>query len=246
MIAGVDGCQAGWLVALAASTPAAGVLASVRLCLCAEFVSVVELTAGCACVAVDIPIGLPSGAQPRPCDLAARQRLGGAAAARVFFAPPRGTLTAQSPQQFQSLHRQLTGKAASLPVWGIVPKLREVDATMTPQLQQRIIEVHPELVWQRLANAALPSKHQPAGLAQRHALLAARLPELARLLEWRKRLGRAAAEDDLLDALVCLVAAHELQPLLHQPSDRIDQTARRLPVGPVTLDERGLRMEIWC
>lgn len=245
MIAGVDGCKAGWLVALAQET-ADGSLGTVRLCLCADFAAVVLLTAECVCVAVDIPIGLPSGPEPRACDLAARQRLGGTARARVFPTPPRGTLSAESPRQFQSLHRQLTGRAASLPVWGIVPKLREVDAAMTPQLQRRIVEVHPELVWQRLAAGTLSSKHQRAGLAERRALLEPRVPELARLCAWRERLGRAATADDLLDTLVCLSAAHELQSLLHSPTDQIDQSGRRLPVGPVPLDKRGLRMEIWC
>ena len=59
-----------------------------------------------------------------------------------------------------------------MPVWGIVPKLREVDAVMTPGLQKRVMEFHPGLVWKRLAGRVLAPKHGARGAVQRLAVLA--------------------------------------------------------------------------
>ena len=123
-------------------------------------------------------------------------------------------------------------------MWGLVDKLRQVDQAMTPGLQDRVMEFHPELAWQQLNGATpLVSKHLAEGLAQRQALLRPQVPELDQLAAWKQRLGRAAGLDDLLDALVGLAAAQAFV-------DGLD-TSRRIPSKNPPLDERGLRMEIW-
>jgi predicted RNase H-like nuclease len=186
---------------------------------------------------VDMPIGLPTGSDLRLCDGIARQKLG-ATSNRLFLAPPRSTLRAATAQEFQRLHREATRHGAGLPVWGLVEKLRQVDRAMTPALQDRVMEFHPELAWQHLnGGTPLVSKHQPEGLAQRQALLRPHVPELDQLTAWKQRLGRAAGPDDLLDALVGLAAA---QAFVDGPD-----TSRRTPAEHPPLDERGLRMEIW-
>jgi predicted RNase H-like nuclease len=49
------------------------------------------------------------------------------------------------------MHREIRGKGSGLPVWGIVPKMLEVNRLMEervandPAVQGRIIEFHPEL-----------------------------------------------------------------------------------------------------
>ena len=90
-------------------------------------------------IAVDMPIGLPDGAEPRACDLEAQQALGRQRGS-IFLAPPRATLSARDPREFQRIHRSLRGVGAGLPVWGIVPKMREVNRALEadPELQKRV------------------------------------------------------------------------------------------------------------
>ncbi|MBX7131529.1 MAG: DUF429 domain-containing protein [Fimbriimonadaceae bacterium] len=224
MLAGVDGCRGGWVVALAPTWPGA-----IRLEIAKNFSAVLELTAKCRVVAVDMPIGLPTGATRRACDRAAREALG-ARSSSVFFAPPRAALAAENPLEFQAIHRQLFGKGASIPLWGIVPKIREVDALMTPSLQERVVEAHPELVWRRLAGSDLPSKHRPEGIAAR--------------LECLRDVGvrsepnspiPGVKQDDMLDAIALLACA----------SARLDGTGVRYPAAFEERDEKGLLMEMW-
>jgi predicted RNase H-like nuclease len=124
-----------------------------------------------------MPIGLPDGNELRDCDLSAQQALG-IKRSSVFLTPPRSCVEAASPQEFQSIHRGIMGKGAGLPVWGIVPKILEVNRTLedriasNPIIQHRIIEFHPELTWQRLAGSStLSSKRVAEGVLQRISLL---------------------------------------------------------------------------
>jgi predicted RNase H-like nuclease len=133
---------------------------------------------------------------------------------------------------------ELTHRGAGLPVWGIVPRLREVDATMTPALQGRIMEFHPELAWKRLAGRVLLSKHTAAGLVQRLGLLRPHVPNLDEMDGGARTSGAAhAGLDDVLDALVGLAVAASIRTQRCQ--------AYRLPESEPQRDERGLRMEIW-
>lgn len=245
-IAGVDGCKGGWVVAFGHGWPPRELP---RLVLCLTFADVVAMTQCYVALVVDMPIGLPSASDwPRACDMAAqallratvatqKRRVAGASS-RVFHAPPREALDAETPMEFQQRHKQLCGgKGAGLPVWGLVPKLREVDAVMTRALQERVREFHPELAWMRLAGKVLPSKHRPEGVAARRQLLEPHVPGLDDLLAPRREIGRGIAEDDVLDALVGLRVAHGLA---QTPIE-----AKRLPRGAAPHDENGLRSEVW-
>jgi predicted RNase H-like nuclease len=237
MIAGVDGCHGGWVVALADGWPCR---LPPNMVICLTFEALLIATAKCQIVVVDMPIGLPTGAEHRYCDEIGRIMLGPSGATRLFYAPPRPTLSARTPAEFQGLHRDVTGKGAGLPVWGIVPKLREVDDVMTPApaLQNRVYEFHPELAWQHLAGTLLPSKHTHDGLNRRMALLREYVLSLDAITVARDGLTRKQASlDDLLDALVGLGVA---QAIAGGPDYR-----RRIPKGEPERDSQGLRMEIW-
>jgi len=208
MIAGVDGCHSGWVVAMAEGWPCCK---SPDFLVCRDFQAILGATAGCQAIVVDMPTGLPAGNEHRKCDEDGRAKLGPAGATRLFYAPPRSTLAAHTPKEFQSLHRAVTGKGAGLPVWGIVPKLREVDDVMTPALQDRVYEFHPALAWQHLAGAPLASKHKLNGLQQRIALLRECVPALDEITRARAGLRRKDASlNDLLDALVGLCVAQAI------------------------------------
>jgi predicted RNase H-like nuclease len=59
--------------------------------------------------------------------------------------------------------------------WNIVGKIREVDVVAD---DPRLVEVHPELSFARLAGSVLTSKHRPEGRAVRLRALALRWPGL--------------------------------------------------------------------
>ena len=106
-----------------------------------------------------MPIGLPRAGR-RACDLLAKQALG-KAHPRVFLAPPRDVLAATSYDDAGARHRaHADGLGLSVQTWNIVDKIREVDAVAD---DPRLVEVHPELSFARLAGAVLVSKHRPEG-----------------------------------------------------------------------------------
>lgn len=229
MIAGVDGCRGGWVVALSEDWPC---VRRPALRLCEDFTLVLGTTAACDVVVVDMPIGLPRGATLRACDIAAKGMLG-PCASRVFLSPPRGAIGAVTPTEFQARYRRARGAGAAVPLWGIVPKIIEVDAAMTPALQGRVVEFHPELAWQRLGGRVLASKHSRPGLRDRAALLRPFVHDLEATPP--DDVLRHARRDDVLDALVGLSVAAAIAA----------GCGRRLPEREPDVDERGLRMEIW-
>lgn len=229
MIASVDGCSGGWLVALAEAWPPSDACLRVY----PGFGEVLVATKRCAIVVVDIPIGLPDTAGGRECDRLARQKLG-KAACRVFNPLPREFLGCADYARCNDRHRARFGKGISRQAFGLRAKLGDVDKHMTPRLQARVREFHPELVWQRLNKGVpLASKHKPDGIEARKRLLRRAIPNLDALVAKRPPGCKA---DDVLDALVGLELAWRLT---QEPPQ-----AQRLPEKP-DRDRRGLRMEIW-
>jgi len=231
MIAGVDGCKGGWIVAVSSNWPCVELP---ELVFCQDFCSVLEMTQICKMVVVDMPIGIPSGAEVRDCDVLARDELGKARSS-VFLTPPRECLQADNPEAFQAIHRRLRGKGAGLPTWGIVPKIKEVDVVMNPELQSRIVEYHPELAWKELGGKVLSSKHRTEGILQRIGLIEKYIPNIGDFCNCQA--VKKAKIDDVLDAVVGLAVAYSI-------TDGPDYS-KRLPVRKPPKDKRGLRMEIW-
>lgn len=210
-VAGVDGCRRGWVVA---DDDAVSVVAS--------FAEV--LARGYDMVGVDIPIGLVDSGTRR-CDAEARKLLGRPRAASVFTAPMRCGLHAATWLDAAECYKAATGKSLPQQAFGLFSKVREVDALMTPALQERVVEVHPEVSFAALNNgvAMTHPKRTAAGRAERLAVLPAGsdLPKV-----------KGAAPDDVFDALAVLWSAR----------GAAEGRAHRLGGGE--LDPRGLRMEI--
>ena len=213
----------------------------VRIDFCPDFRAVLESTQTCEVVAVDMPIGLPDGSELRDCDLSAQKALGRKRSS-VFLTPPRSSIEAESGPEFQSMHRASRGIGAGYPVWGIVPKMLEVNRileghiTSDPALQDRVIEFHPELTWQRLAGSfELSSKRIAEGVLQRISLLDQL--SLGWLPSFPQRIPGNPAIDDVLDAVVGISAAQCFV-------NRADGIQRH-PVGEPKRSAKGLRMEIW-
>jgi predicted RNase H-like nuclease len=116
-----------------------------------------------------------------------------------------------------------------------MPKIADVDGVMTPELQDRVFENHPEVSFHAASNGELlPPKKRAPGRGAREALLR-RLgyPELDAWFAppWPPR----ARADDLLDACIACWTARRVAT----------EKAQRIPENPA-IDARGLRMEIWA
>jgi predicted RNase H-like nuclease len=171
---GIDGCRGGWVVAESrgpAETPAFRVERT--------FAGLLTTLQGeRALIAVDIPIGLPSGPPAddgrRRCDGEARALLGQRAVS-VFSAPCRQTLAATSYADACRLEvgARQRGSGISRQAYGIVPKIREVDEVISPAHQQPIgsgagiwiREAHPEVCFAVLSAVRLGGDGSARGLA---------------------------------------------------------------------------------
>jgi predicted RNase H-like nuclease len=228
LVAGADGCRAGWICVMAQL----GTDRRLRLLgveLVADFAALLSLTQGCAALAVDIPIGLSHGGSRRA-DFAARRRIGPRRSS-VFPAPARLLLTASSYVEANAVSRATLGKGLSAQAFGIMAKIREVDQCMRPQMQNRVVESHPEVCFWALGaeNPLLHPKRRNEGAEERLRLLETVYgPSVGRLTP-----PRGAQRDDLYDACVLAWSASRVA----------EGTAVHLP-GEAQRDERGLRMEI--
>lgn len=232
-IAGVDGCRAGWVVALAQYASTA---ISIRdFLLCPRFDDVLALSPTPEVIAVDIPIGLLDNPQPggRDCDRQARSLLGRRASC-VFSPPCRRILNATH-------YDQVRQHGMSRQAFGILPKIREVDQLITPDLQQMVYEAHPELAFLALTGNPIPFNKKTAVGHQTRLLALSKTPT-APLCNVRPALSQArktfkrsqVAPDDLLDAGVLVWTAYRI---LSAQADRVPPHTQR--------DRHGLRMEIW-
>lgn len=227
---GVDGCPAGWIVAEARelrSTPVFWLATTF-----AEIAARAAQRGRITCV--DVPIGLT--AERRACDVEARRLLGPTRACSVFTPPCRAALAGRDRAAVRALNVGATQRSLSEQTLGILPKIREVDAAMTPALQRGLREVHPELVFAAAAGGGLAcGKRTEEGRAARLALLPRSFARAAPTRERRPCPASQVALDDYVDALAALVAALRIAR----------GEGRRLPAGRAQRDERGLTMEIW-
>ena len=239
-VAGVDGCRAGWLVVV---RPLDGIgRPAVRIV--ATFAEVLALPEAPSLIAVDIPIGLPerSGIGGRAADIGARAKLG-ARQSSVFAVPARAAVmeTDYGRACAVALLHSEPPRKVSKQTFNLFAKIREVDRLMTPALQARVVECHPETAFWAMNGAAplaLPkkvkSRPNAPGLALRRRLLAGAGWPMDFLATMPFRTADAGP-DDLLDACGCAWTALRV----------LNGAALRFPAAP-PLDARGLRQEIWA
>jgi predicted RNase H-like nuclease len=102
--------------------------------------------------AVDMPIGLHDDDR-RQADVLARQ-LTGPQWASVFMTPVRSALEAEDYAAATAVNVRLAGEGISRQAYGLRAKILEVDRWVR-QAQHRVVEVHPEVSFARLAGAPL-------------------------------------------------------------------------------------------
>jgi predicted RNase H-like nuclease len=237
-VAGVDGCKAGWFVATTSITMENETNTSCEFNLknvfiASTFTEVLSKTSDCKLVCVDIPIGLSDGDKPRECDGVARELLRGRRASSVFPAPIRPCLSAKDYETASKISFEHTGKKLNKQTFALMKKIREVDDLMTPELQNRVREIHPEILFWAL-NDQKPielNKKTVPGQAQRHNLLQRIFTDIDSILIQAPLSG--CAMDDALDAIVAAWTAGQA----------VIGKAKTLPESP-KLDSKGLRMEM--
>ncbi|WP_417687674.1 DUF429 domain-containing protein [Roseibium sp.] len=237
-VAGVDGCRAGWVVV---SKPI-GSPQSTAVSVFSRFADILAHTPRFDIIAVDMPIGLPDriGRDGRGAEKAARKHLGQRQSS-VFAVPSRAAVYEEDYRESCRVAQETSDppRKVSKQCYYLFPKIREIDALMTPDLEDRVYEVHPELAFWRLngeAHMSLPKKVKSRangpGLDQRGDLLTACGLDAAFL---NQSLPRGAGRDDFLDAAAnCLIAERILQG-----------KAEAFPQD-YTRDGKGLRMAIWA
>lgn len=204
---GVDGCRSGWVIATITD-----LVVAPRL----------ELPDG-VIVGIDMPIGLPTNA-PRTCDREARRFLG-RRSSTVFPAPARACLGARSHSEANARSRLATGRGLPIQAFHLLAKITEVDALVTPEIEHRVVEIHPECAFVRMNHGEpLPSKRTTDGAQQRRALLTQHFDV--------RPAPRGAAADDVLDAYAVLWSAQRFERGEH------------VEFGDGSRDERGLVMRI--
>ncbi len=226
-VAGVDGCRAGWFVVLVQHD--GGVVREEHR-ICASFREVLDLATKPSIIAVDIPIGLLE--QPsvggRECDREARLLLGTPRRSSVFTPPTRAALASATYEEAQDF-----GAGMSRQAFGILPKIREVDQLMTPEVQETVREIHPEVCFYGLTGYPMLHKKKSAeGRAERLSAQQGHFSGIGRALGMLPR--SHVASDDVLDAYAAAWTALRIG----------ENAAKCIPPRPPT-DAKGLRMEMW-
>ena len=230
-VAGVDGCDRGWLIVQAEQRMRLE-LADVNIQ--PAFAEVLRRTGNCDAVGIDIPIGLSDDGRRAP-DIAARQVLRPLRHGSVFPAPIRPVLSATSYREACTISAAARpdGKMVSKQTYYLTRKIAEVDRIMSADLsqQERVVEVHPEVCFWKL-NGEQPIAHPKKtvdGANERLRLLSdAFEDDLASVA-----VPRGAGREDLYDACAAAWTASRVAY----------GSAARLPADP-PIDAFGLRMEI--
>jgi len=243
LLAGIDGCPAGWIVCrIAPEGPIAP-----------EIDVVARLAhlfgrSDAPTLAVDMPIGLPETIGPggRGPERLVRPLLGERQSS-VFSIPARAAIFAGDGLDDRAgftaacAAAQATSdppKKVSKQAFALFPKIRELDRLLLAPTPPRLFESHPEVAFAVLNGGramALPkkvkSRPNPAGLDERRALLV----RLGFDPDALVRPPRGAGPDDLIDACVLALVAR-----------RIARGEAVSFPSPPECDARGLPIAIWA
>ena len=163
-IAGVDGCPKGWIAIVLNDGR------FVRAEFSPTFAELLSALADAQIIAVDIPIGLPDGPDPRAADIEARKLLGRRRSS-VFATPTRVVLKVSSYSEANRISKQRFARGISTQSYALRKKIFEVDVCAAED--DRIYEVHPEVCFTQMNGEPLThSKKSWHGQATRLRLLA--------------------------------------------------------------------------
>lgn len=227
-VLGVDACSGGWVGVVLDTDLRARVFMARTI---TELVDLVRGATSVAVVAIDIPIGLPDSTGRRA-DAEARRVLVGKSSS-VFSTPVRSALEAESYAEGRAANLAATEghTSVSAQAYALREKVLQVDAWVRSRPGVRVIEVHPEVSFARMAGApVLARKKDEEGVRARREALAAHgivAPPWFR--------GAGFGEDDLLDA--CAAAWSAVR--------HVHGLAESLPATPEVFSD-GIAAAIWA
>jgi predicted RNase H-like nuclease len=231
-VVGVDGCNGSWLAVIWDTEMRS--LIPIGL---TSLVGAIDLFPD-AYIAIDIPIGL-SELGDRPCDREARKMLGRTRGSSVFPPPIPSILYEPTYLAANAASRERIEKGISQQAFALFPKMREAHELITPALQDRLFEIHPEVCFCSLAgHPMLNYKRGVDGFEERRELLNRELGLTEPIPERHEVAVKVrqfrAQPDDFLDATVAVWTAYRAAT----------GTEQRLPAGRVDLADNGLWMEM--
>jgi predicted RNase H-like nuclease len=224
-VLGVDACKRGWVgIALHDGITSAYFAEHIEV-----LITQARADGPLSVVAVDMPIGLPDAGH-RQADVLAREVVGPLWPS-VFITPVRRALLAADHATASAINRELTGYGISIQAFALKPKLLQVEQ-WARATTVRVIEIHPEVCFARLAGGPLTTRKSSwAGAERRHSLLAEAGIWLAGDLG---SAGVHAGVDDVLDAGAAAWAARQV----------LLGAARPIPEPPQTFSD-GWPCAIW-
>jgi predicted RNase H-like nuclease/8-oxo-dGTP pyrophosphatase MutT (NUDIX family) len=226
-VLGVDACSTGWVGVLLGPEGRPRVYVARDI---TELLELVGETTQVSVVAIDIPIGLPDSSG-RQADAEARRLLVGKSSS-IFSTPVRSALEAETYAEGRAANLVATqGRTSvSAQAYALREKVLQVDAWVRSRPGVRVIEVHPEVSFTRMAGAPLLArKKDDEGVTARREALAA---QGITAPPWFR--GAGFGEDDLLDACAAAwtAARHDLG------------AAESLPAAPEVFSD-GIPAAIW-
>ena len=228
--AGIDGCKAGWILFSLDEDKLYKILRShdeLR-----EELDIYDR------IFIDMPIGLEDEIYTRECDALLRKTLGPEYAPSVFSPPIRPALNAPSYVEANMQSFEYTEKKLTIQSWNITPKIKVLDEFLTtsPELRDKVLESHPELLFMNLNRGKIfQKKNTKKGLRHRLDLIKEHEPIAADFFREIKEEYRRneVEEDDIVDSMVLALAANL----------SVDQGIKTLPENPPN-DSCGLKMAI--
>ena len=197
--AGIDGCRLGWVfISFDSGKEEYKILESNE--------QLKEIFEAYDRIFIDMPIGLEDEEYTRDCDRLLRKELGADYAPSVFSPPIRPALEAPTYAEANMTSFEYTEKKLSLQAWNITPKIKLIDDLLRADstLKEKVLESHPELLFQKLNGGMIfQKKNLKKGI--RHRLELIRAEEMLAddfFREIKEEYRRSdVGEDDIVDAM---------------------------------------------
>lgn len=230
IIAGVDGCKAGWImVKHCRADYTFGVYSSIS--------EMFSANSDLQRVLIDIPVGLASKNAKRTIERELRSELK-SRHSTVFNPPCREALYAETDSSAKKLNIEVEGKSLSVQSLAIKSKIREVDEFLQENINVEVIESHPEFCFKYLNNGRvlLSKKRTEAGRKERLSILKNYFSDAEKIYERaaNNTLRKSAAKDDIVDA-ICLCVVNKLSGKNNmnfiRDKNRVDEKGVEMKIG---------------
>jgi len=191
-------------------------------------------------VLVDIPIGLrEESAEKRPCDVAARDRLGSPRQRSVFSVPIRDAVHEEDYEDGKAIQEERTENSIGVQAWNITDLVAQVDTFLretAPDAVGTVREAHPEVCfWALNGESAMnySKTGQPAAAFWERVGVLEEIDDA--VVESIRDAGRGldadVGNDDIVDAFALALTASPKTSETHRLPDEHPEDDRGDPAG---------------